>query len=224
MKFQRCEQDGKASFPGARLILGFVALLAPTLTTATDVTFDAVLNAAQVVAGGGSTSTATGFATFVFDPSAQSITTDLSWTGLTGPTDRSHIHDGAPGALSADIFFHDVMINALTGTASNFGSPVVSCAWGALGQCREATGFVHDVFDMPAPGDPSCLVYDNCDFADLLSRAEHGDLYIDVHTQTYPDGEIRGELVPAGVPEPPTWLLLGPGLALVAYCRCKRAA
>jgi len=162
MKFRRSAHSGKISFFCTRLIVALVAGLAPTVAPATDETFDATLTAAQVVPSGASTSTATGFATFVFDTSARSITTDLSWVGLTGPTDRGHIHDGSPGALSSDIFFHDVVINGLTGTASNFGSPVVACAWGALSVCREATGFVHDVFDMPAAGDPSCPVYDNC--------------------------------------------------------------
>jgi CHRD domain/PEP-CTERM motif len=222
MKFQGSTQNGRISFACARLIVAFAAVLAPTVAPATDETFDAMLSAAQVVAGGGSTSTATGFATFVFDSSARSITTDLSWTGLTGPTDRSHIHDGPPGALSSNIFLHEVMLNLVGGSAVNFGSPVVSCF--VPDGCREATGFVHDVFDMPAPGDGSCFVYDNCNFADLLSRAEHGGLYIDIHTQTYPEGEIRGELVPVGVPEPSTWLLLGPGLAWLAYWRRKRAA
>ena len=224
MNFRRYAHSGTISFLCARVFVASVAVLAPTVAPATDETFEAMLNAAQVVAGGGSTSTATGFATFVFDTSARSITTDLSWVGLTGPTDRGHIHDGSPGALSSDIFFHDVVINGLTGTASNFGSPVVACAWGALSVCREATGFVHDVFDMPAAGDPSCPVYDNCNFADVLSRAEHAGLYIDIHTQIYPEGEIRGELVQVGVPEPSTWLLLGPGLAWLAYSRRKRAA
>src|SRR6516162_1355175 len=116
MKFRRSAHSGTTSFLCARVIVSFVAVLAPTVAPATDETFEAMLNAAQVVAGGGSTSTATGFATFVFDTSARSITTDLSWVGLTGPTDRGHIHDGSPGALSSDIFFHDVVINGLTGT------------------------------------------------------------------------------------------------------------
>jgi hypothetical protein len=221
MKFERSVHSGKISFLCARVIVAFVAVLAPTVAPATDETFDATLTAAQVVADGGSTSTATAFATFVFDSSARSITTDLSWTGLTGPTDRGHIHDGPPGALSSDIFFHDAMLNLVGGSAINFGSPVVNCF---AGQCREATGWVHDVFDMPPPGDGTCFVYDNCNFADLLNRAEHGGLYIDIHTQIYPEGELRGELVPVGVPEPSTWLLLGPGLAWLAYWRRKRAA
>lgn len=211
----RSRLSHKISLLCTRLLVGFAAIFAPTLALATDETFDATLTAAQVVAGGGSTSTAKGFATFVFDTSARTITTDLSWSGLTGPTDRSHIHDGPPGSLSSDIFFHEV------NDVSDFGSSVINC-WDGL--CREATGFVEDVFTMPAPGDPDCLVYDNCDFADVLNRAEHGGLYIDIHTEAYPEGEIRGELVPVGVPEPSMWLLFGPGLAWLAYWRRKRAA
>jgi CHRD domain len=201
----------------ARLIVALAAVAAPAVAPATIETFDATLNAAQVVAGGGSTSTASGFATVVFDSSARTITTDLTWTGLTGPTDRSHLHDGAPGALSSDIFLHEVMFNS--NSVSNFGSPVVNCF--VFGGCRDATGFVQDVFAMPLAGDPNCLVYDNCNFADLMSRAEHQGLYIDIHTERYPDGEIRGELVAA--PEPSTWLLFCPGLAWLAYARRKRA-
>jgi hypothetical protein len=223
MKFRRSAHSGKISFFCTRLIVALVAGLAPTVAPATDETFDATLTAAQVVPSGASTSTATGFATFVFDSSARSITTDLSWTGLTGPTDRGHIHDGPPGAPSSDIFFHEIMINLLGESAFNVGSPIVSCFSGS-GQCREATGWVHDEFDMPAPGDANCPGFDNCNFADVLSRAEHGGLYIDIHTEKYLGGEIRGELVPVGVPEPSTWLLLGPGLASLAYWRRKRAA
>jgi hypothetical protein len=218
MKLQRSTHNEKTFFVCARLIVALAAVLAPAVVSATNETFDAMLNAAQVVPGGGSTSTATGFATIVFDSSARTITTDLTWTGLTGPTDRSHIHDGAPGALSSDIFLHEVLFNS--SSVSNSGSPAVNC-WLGPGQCRDATGFVQDVFAMPLPGDPNCIVYDHCDFADLVSRAEHQGLYMDIHTERYPDGEIRGELVAA--PEPSTWLLLVPGLAWLAYSRRKRA-
>ncbi len=203
----------------ARLVAAFATVLAPAAAEATILTFTATLDAAQVVAGGGSTSTAIGSATIVFDTSARTITTDLSWVGLTGPTDRAHLHDGPPGALSSDIFFHEVMVNV--SSASNFGSPLVDC-WVGPGDCREDTGFVHDVFDMPAPGSPDCSVYDNCDFADLVSRAASLGLYIDIHTEQYIGGEIRGELRP--VPEPSTGLLLGSGLAWLACWRRKRTA
>ncbi|HTH09541.1 MAG TPA: CHRD domain-containing protein [Acidovorax sp.] len=50
--------------------------------------------------------------------------------------------------------------------------------------------------------------------SDLLS----GMLYLNVHSQLYPGGEIRGQLMP--VPEPSTYALVGVGLlGVVVYLR-----
>jgi CHRD domain/PEP-CTERM motif len=203
-------------------IMLFAAVLAPSMAHATIETFNAILDGAQVApgAGGPTGSTAMGNATIVFDSSARTITTDLSWTGLTGPTDRSHIHDGTPGNVSNEDFFHEILFNS--NSVSNSGSPLVDC-WLGPDACRDTTGFVEDVFQMPLPGDPDCLVYDNCDFTDLLNRAENLGLYIDIHTEQFPEGEIRGALRPAAVPEPSTWLLFGSSLAGLACWRRKRA-
>jgi hypothetical protein len=32
--------------------------------------------------------------------------------------------------------------------------------------------------------------------ADLISAINNGDTYVNVHTQTHPDGEIRGQVQP----------------------------
>ena len=84
----------KFTFP----IVVFAAVLAPALVQSTTITISGVLDASQVVDGGGSTSTATGFATVVIDDVLRTMTTDLSWAGLTGPTERAHLHD-APVCL-----------------------------------------------------------------------------------------------------------------------------
>ena len=144
--------------------------------------FSGKLDASQVV--GGSASTAKGKAVVRIDTVAQTITTDLSWSGLSGPADRSHIHSGDPGTPTDDKFFHEVL------------SPearTVPCGWdgATFAECVPTTGSSHDVLNMsdyiPDPGacpDMQCIV----------DTAVPNGFFIDMHTQLYPGGEIRGQL------------------------------
>ena len=144
--------------------------------------FSGHLDASQVV--GGTPSTAKGTAAVRIDTVAQTITTDLSWSGLSGPADRSHIHSGDPGTPTDDKFFHEV----LTPEART-----VPCGWDSatFAECVPTSGSSHDVLNIadyiPDPGacpDMQCIV----------DTAVPNGFFIDMHTQLYPGGEIRGQL------------------------------
>src|ERR1700694_5667367 len=88
--------------------LAFWSVLACSPARASIILFSGALDAAQVVAGGGSTSTATGFGVVAIDTTLFTVTTDLSWSGLSGAADRAHLHNAPPGQITDLSFEHEL--------------------------------------------------------------------------------------------------------------------
>ncbi|GAB3460987.1 hypothetical protein GCM10027321_21140 [Massilia terrae] len=49
--------------------------------------------------------------------------------------------------------------------------------------------------------------------AALMTAINANEAYVNIHTSSHPNGEIRGWLVAAPIPEPASWAMLGIGLA-----------
>jgi hypothetical protein len=56
----------------------------------------------------------------------------------------------------------------------------------------------------------------------LLDAIAANEAYVNIHTTAFPNGEVRGWLVSAPVPEPAEWMLLAGGLAGLAWMRRRR--
>lgn len=59
--------------------------------------------------------------------------------------------------------------------------------------------------------------------AALLAGINANEAYVNIHSQEYPNGEIRGWLVAAPIPEPASWAMLGVGLAGLGFMARRKA-
>jgi hypothetical protein len=57
----------------------------------------------------------------------------------------------------------------------------------------------------------------------LLAGMNANEAYVNIHTTQYPNGEIRGFVVQAPVPEPAEWAMLGAGVAGLLWLGRRRA-
>lgn len=115
------------------------------------------------------------------DEQAGTITYKLSYQGLTGDVRQSHIHFGqhsVNGAIS--VFLCQTATNVdPTGLAPQ--CPQSGTVSGLLQSANMAAGTTAQGI---APGE----------FAELVAAIRAGVAYVNVHTSTFPGGEIRGQL------------------------------
>jgi hypothetical protein len=149
-------------------------------------------------------STATGFGWVQFDDATNVLSLSLNWQGLTGTAVQSHIHCcvGAP--------------------PGNVG--IAIDLWLA-GDPQPASGAFSNSWDLDLVN-PFRAAFVTASggttqgaLAALLSAMDsnQGRAYFNIHTATYPGGEIRGDI--SQVPEPSTLLSMIGGLGLLLLRR-----
>ena len=120
-----------------------------------------------------------GTANLTLNVSSSQISFDLKFSGLSGPPSMAHVHVGQPGVAGAVSFF-------LCGGGSKPACPNSTSG--------EVTGTVtaSDIMAIPAQG------FDAGDLASVEKAIAAGVTYANMHTQKFPGGEIRGQIVGGG--------------------------
>jgi hypothetical protein len=149
-------------------------------------------------------STATGYGWVQFDDSTNVLSLSLNWQGLTGTAVQSHIHCcvGAPPGnvgIAVDLWLAGNPQPATGAFASSWDLDLVNPFRAAFVTANGGTT--------------------QGALAALLSAMDsnQGRAYFNIHTATYPGGEIRGDI--SQVPEPSTVLSMIGGLGLLLLRR-----
>lgn len=168
--------------------------------------FTASLDGAQANAGAGTGSLATGFATVQLDTVSGDVSVDLLVQGIgladlqpAGPNGTPvHIHNapaGSNGGIVWDLGFYAPFMVDGTGIRSTANDIMYSMTQGLLTSPLSLAQFEQEL------------------------RA--GNTYLNIHTATFPGGEIRGQIqLPVATT---TWLMLAGVLGLVSATRRGRS-
>jgi CHRD domain-containing protein/PEP-CTERM motif-containing protein len=197
----------KQHIAALRIVLLAIALLAITpLSHATIFYYTVNLNGPSESPS--NASPGTGFGTVDYDSTHHLLAVSLSFSGLTGTTTASHIHaptvspfSGTAGVATTTPTFAGFPLGVTSGTYNNTLDLTLSSSYNPA--------------YVTANGGTTASAE-----AALASAMATGRAYWNVHTTTFPGGEIRGFLVP----EPSSMALLGLGAGAVAWTARRRKA
>jgi len=185
--------------------IGFLAAFCvASAAYATPVEFTTVLSGPAEVPP--NASPGTGFADVILDTAAHTLAVTVTFSGLLSPTIASHIHCCTPAPFSGT-----AGVATQTPTFMNFPLGVTLGIYSMTFNTSLASTY-NPAFVTAQGGTVAGAE------AALAAGMLAGETYLNIHTNQFPNGEIRGFLT--AVPEPSTFGLAAfAGVAVAAYRR-----
>ena len=148
----------------------------------------------------------TGFTRVTIDPVAHTLSVSVDFSGLVAPTTASHIHIAFPPSRTGPV----------ATTVPNFPGFPLGVMAGTYTQTFDSLSA--DTYN------PGLLMFvGSVSVAEelLFTSIEEGNAYLNIHSEAFKAGEIRGFLAP--IPEPATLFLSGAALAALSWMGRSRS-
>jgi hypothetical protein len=203
MALFRCVQDEEVRMKKALSILA----LATAAMAAAPLTQAQKFRTVEVGALESPPNASPGWGITEVDISGSKLLIDGKFQDLMGTVTGAHIHCCTSTAFTGDTGIAIPLTSVPTG--------VNASAW------KETIDLTKD-----ASFDPAFLAANGGTVSSavtaLTTAMSAHEAYVNIHTSTNPNGEIRGWLVAAPIPEPATWAMLGVGLAGLGFMARRR--
>jgi hypothetical protein len=168
----------------------------------------AVFTFGQFLSPEAADATGTGYARVTFDTTLRTLRVQASWSGLSGSTSVAHIHccTASPGTIGVAV---------TPGTFPGFPVGVKAGTYDATLDLSNSATYTANFRNNFGGGSV------NGAQAALLLGLQQNLAYLNIHTDIFPSGEIRGFLT--AVPEPASWALMIAGFGMAGITLRRRA-